>query len=145
MLGTLDAAEFRRQLAGLSDIGSGEDQSGKYYRELSAEFVLLLAIAFNRQELDATTLWTRIESGIQKGLAEANGTDVERLVSSCLSHVMANVNVVVANERALEIQHKIYDLDEAARLSLCAYLAKHRYTALTLGRDLWELHKGGVS
>ena len=140
----LDAGEFRRRLAGLSDVGAGEDQSPKLYRDMCSEFVLLLAIAFNRLELEALTLWTRIDSGIQKGLSECGGTDVERLVSVCLDHVKAEASRVVADDRCVEIQSKLYNLDDSARVAFIAYLAKHRFVALTLGRDLWELHKGGV-
>ena len=48
MIGQLDCAEFRRQLAGLVDVAGAQDQYADDYRELASDFVLLLAIVFNR-------------------------------------------------------------------------------------------------
>src|SRR3990167_5209566 len=99
----LDAAEFRRRLAGLSDAGGGEDLIPEEYRDLASDYVLLLAICFNRDRLDAKTLWTRIDSAIERGLAECDGEDIERFVSVGMEHVFAYVNVVATNGAALDI------------------------------------------
>jgi len=141
MIDVLNAELFRQKLAGLVDEADGESDWAEQYREIASDFVLLLAIGFNRKELDAKTLWTRIDSAIQKGLAECDGIDVERLMSSCLSHVMAPINVVATQEKALEIQATITKLPKERRAYFCSYLAKHRYAAIVLGREKWESQK----
>lgn len=145
MIKPLDCAEFRRRLAGLSDIASGQEEYADDYRELASDFVLLLAICFNRRELEATSLWTRIDSAIQKGLAECNGDDVDRMVSSALDHVMANINVVATQADALRIQDSLHSLGRDARAYFTQYLAKHRYPAIVIGRQKWEARKAELA
>jgi hypothetical protein len=133
----IEPAEFRRRLAGLSDSGGGEDLAPGVYRDIASDMVLLCAICFNRDQLDATTLWTRIDSGIERGLAECGGEDVERFVDVCLQHVLASANVVAANEKALEIQDRIYSLGDSKRVMFLRYLAEHRMPSLVFGRKKW--------
>jgi hypothetical protein len=137
----LDAAEFRRRLAGLSDAAGGEDLIPDEYRELAAEYVLLLAICFNRDRLDAVTLWSRIDSAIERGLAECDGEDIERFVSVGLEHVLASVNVAASNERALEIQDRLFSLRDHQRVFFLRYLADHRYPAIVFGRGKWQAYQ----
>lgn len=145
MLSTLDCQEFRRRLAGLEDIASNQDAYSDDYRELASDFVLLLAICFNRQQLEATSLWTRIDSAIQKGLAECNGDDIDRLVSSALEHVLANINVVATQADALRIQESLGSLERDARTYFAQYIAKHRYSAIVIGRQKWEARKAEIA
>lgn len=140
-ISNLSQAEFRRRLAGLEDVSSGQNEYADDYRDLASDFVLLLAICFNRRQLEATSLWTRIDSAIQKGLAESNGDDLDRMVSSALDHVLASMNVAATQEDALRIQESIAELDRSQRVYFAAYLAKHRYTAIVLGRKKWEERK----
>ena len=141
MIEELTPELFRQKLAGLIDEADGESDWAEEYREIASDFVLLLAIGFNRRELDAKTIWARIDGAIQKGLAECDGVDVDRLMSTCLDHVMASVNVVATQSRALEIQASIVAMPKERRAYFCQYLARHRYAAIVLGRQKWEAHK----
>ena len=134
----LDAAEFRRRLAGLSDSGGGEDLVPEEYRDLASDYVLLLAICFNRDRLEAVTIWPRIDTAIERGLAECNGEDIERFVSVGLEVVLADVGKVVSNEQALAIQSRLYGLGDSQRVFFLRYLAEHRYPAIVFGRGKWE-------
>ncbi len=135
---TLDAGEFRRSLAGLSDTAGNQDANAVEYRELASDFVLLLAICFNRRQLEVTTLWNRIDSAIQKGLAECNGDDLDRFVSAALEHIIAPVGVVASQDDAIRIQEELSGLGDDARLYFLQYLAKHRYPAIVMGRNKWQ-------
>lgn len=145
MIENLDAELFRQKLAGLVDESDGESDWAEQYRDIASDFVLLLAIGFNRRQLEVTTLWERIDSAIQKGLAECDGVDVDRLMSTCLEHVLAPINIVAAQEKALEIQSAITHLPKERRAYFCQYLSKHRYAAIVLGREKWLQHKEKLS
>ena len=137
----LDAAEFRRRLAGLSDAAAGEDLIPDEFREIASDYVLLLAICFNRDRLDAVTIWNRIDGAIERGLAECDGEDLERFVSVGLEHVFADMNVVVANDIALQLQERIYALRDHQRIFFLRYLSEHRYPTIVFGRSKWGQHQ----
>jgi len=145
MIKTLDAGAFRRKLAGLCDATEGEEMNAEDYRELAGDFVLLLAICFNRKSLDAKTIWTRIDSAIQKGLADCDGEDISQFTNTCLEHVMASVNVVAAQEDCICIQTKLYGLEKQQAVFLLQYLAKHRMPAIVWGRERWENRKEEIN
>lgn len=136
----IDSIEFRRRLAGLSDSGDGEDLTPAVYRDLASDFVLLLAICFNRDQLDATTLWSRIDSAIERGLGVCDGEDIERFADACLEHVLANINAVAANDAALAIQASIYGLGDSQRVHFLRYLAEHRRPSIVFGRGKWQAY-----
>jgi hypothetical protein len=138
---TITPKEFRQRLAGLADPAAGEDVDREDYGPFAAEFVLMLAIAFNRRTLDATTLWTRIGSAIERGLAACDGDDLDRLVSVALEHVQANINVVACEDHCVSYQSRLRRLPKEARVYFCRYLADHRYPVIVMGRDLWEQRK----
>ena len=133
--------EFRQTLAGLRDPAAGEDMQADDYGPFVAEFVLMLAICFNRKTLDATSLWTRIGSAIERGLAACDGDDLDRLVSVSLEHIQANINVVACEETCVGYQSRLRRLPKEARVYFCRYLADHRYPAIVMGRELWEQRK----
>jgi len=135
---TIDSIEFRRRLAGLSDSGDGEDLTPSVYRDLASDLVLLLAICFDRDQLDPTTLWTRIDSAIERGLGVCDGEDIERFVDSCLDHVLASINQVAANETALVIQARLYGLEDSQRVNFLRYLSEHRRPCIVFGRGKWQ-------
>lgn len=141
----LDCVEYRRRLAGLADTAGIESGFADQYRELSSECVLLLAICFNRRVLDAVTLWSRIDSAIQKGLAECDGEDVDRFLSSCFEHIQASVNVTATQVDAVRIQQQLLALLDDGRVYFLQYMAKHRYVAIALGREKWEARKAEIA
>ena len=135
---TLDAQEFRRKLAGLADATEGEGLNSEEYREIAGDVVLLLAICFNRKSLGAVTMWTRIDSAIQKGLADCDGEDISQFISTCLEHVLAHVNVVACQKDCVRIQTQLYGLENQQAVFLLQYFAKHRMPAIVWGRAKWE-------
>lgn len=137
-IATFDAAEFRRRLAGLADTAGGTDLVAGEFRELASDYVLLLALCFNRRALEAQTLWTRIGSAIAKGLSECGNGDVERFVSTGLAHVLATSNAIAAHPESVRIQCRLYGLSEDERVGFLQYLAKHLAPALVFGRQKWE-------
>lgn len=140
----LTTEQFRQRLAGLIDPAAQEDLHPDDYGYLAARFVLLLAIAFNRKQLQAKTIWARIESAIDRALADCDGDDLNRLMSSALEHVKANINVVVSEETCLAIQSELKSLPKEARVYFCRYLSDHRYPAIVMGRELWEQRKSDL-
>lgn len=139
-LQVLTAEEFRRQLAGLEDVRGTAAFSTEAFREHATNFVVALALAFNRRALDATTLWTRIDSAIKRGVTAAQGGDVDALISSALSHVKASPNAVVSPEFAA-MTDAIRALDEDAVYCFLRYLSDHAYTAIIAGKAAWETRK----
>lgn len=142
---TLDAAEFRRKLAGLCDATEGESFNAEDYRELAGDVVFLLAICFNRKQLDAKTIWTRIDSAIQKGLSDCDGEDISQFINSCLEHVLANVNVVACQDDAVRIQTVLYGLEKEQSVFLLQYFAKHRMPAISWGVQKWNERKEEIN
>lgn len=141
MMEVLNAVEFRQRLAGLADVAGGQDELPDMFRDLASDYVLLLAMVFNRKRLDAKTIWTRIDSAIQSGLAECDGEDIERFCDVGFNHVQATPNVVACHGGALDIQQQLYSLDEESRVCFLQYLSRHRYPAIVFGRQKWEERK----
>lgn len=125
-------------------MAGGNDHFSEEFREHASNYVLLLAICFNRNELDAKTLWKRIESAIRKGLAECDNVDLDRFVSVGLEHVMSNINVAAAHPVALEIQAGLNALDEDARVYFLQYISKRVPAVIVAGRQKWEQHKASL-
>ena len=137
----LDAAEFRRQLAGLSDQTGGEEFDTDAYKELSTKLVLLLYIAFNGRKLDAKTIHSRIESAINKGLADCDGEDISQFVNTALNHVMANINTVTSQPDCVDIQSELYELQPRQAVCLLQYLEKHTMPAIAWANQRYKSKK----
>lgn len=145
VLPTFDAAEFRRKLAGLSDSTGGEGDLPESCKERSVDLVELIAICFNRDKLDAMTLWDRIESGIRKAIEECQPDDMAGVVNVCLSHVMAEPNKVVGNARSQELQDNLYGLQEDQSVAVVRYLSTHMYPCIRFGKQRWDASKEAKS
>lgn len=145
MITQFDYPEYRRRLAGLSDTAGIESGFADQYRDLSSECVLLFCICYNRRSLKPENIWERIDSAIQKGLAECDGEDVSRFLSTCFEHILASINVTAAQVDAIRIQQQLLGLTDDARVYFLQYMAKHRYTAITLGREKWEARKADIA
>lgn len=141
----LDAAEFRRQLAGLSDQTAGEEFDTDTYKELSTRLVLLLYIAFNGRKLDAKTIHSRIESAVNKGLADCDGEDISQLVNTALKHVMANINTVTCQQDCVDIQQEIYALGTHQAVCLVQYLGKHTMPAIAWANERYKARKEEIA
>lgn len=136
----LTPAEFRKQLAGLRDERGSAAFSTDAFRQHGVDFVVALALVFNRRELDVKTLWTRIDSAITTGITEANGNDTHRLIDAACGHVLASPNAVVSSEFQ-SLTSGIFAMDEDESYAFVRHLAKSRYTLIAFGRQAWEERK----
>ena len=140
MIEKLSSDEFRKRLAGFTDASPIDTSKwDDEFSELASDLVYLLAWVFNRDSLDAKTLWSRIDSGIQRALATCDN-DVSRLLHICLDHVMATPDSVLGKNAVL-IQKRIVGLGPEKRSPFISYLASHRYSVLVGGRSKWEMRK----
>lgn len=137
----LDAQEFRRRLAGLEDVEASGAFSPDDFRDIASDFVCALAVVFNRKDLDAKTLWSRIGSAIETGIVEAQGGDIDRFENHCLSHILAPISIVAASDAYGQYTEPMRRMDEDARVAFIRYLSKHLYPAVVFGRRKWEERK----
>lgn len=123
-------------------------ESGAYsaeaYRQTAAEFVCALALVFNRRELKAVTLWSRIGSAIETGVVAARGGDLDRFEDHCLRHVKASVSLVASSEDYARMTASLTRFDDAACVHFVRYLAEHTMPAIKRGRALWEARKSDL-
>lgn len=140
-LGTLDAARFRQELAGLID----EEESGEFspddFREQAAMLCYVLARLYNRKVLEAMKLWERIGTALATACEKVDDGDLDRFVSICLDHVKATHSRVAADEHAAGILAEITEQDESWRLGFVTYVKSHSFTAIIHGRRRWEVAK----
>lgn len=111
------------------------------FRDVAADFVCALSIVFNRKELDAKTLWSRIGSAIETGLTEAQGGDLDRFENHCLTHILAPISMVAASESYAAYTAAMRNLDADGSVAFVRYLANHLYPAIIFGRQRWEERK----
>lgn len=137
----LDAESFRRILAGLEDPDTTARYTPDNFREDASRLVFVLALCFNRDVLDAVTLWERIASAITTACAKVDDGDLDRLISLALEHVKAEHTRVAANEMASSIIADLTEQDDSWRMGFVRYLKQHTYTAIIHGRRYWETHK----
>lgn len=137
----LDAESFRRTLAGLEDPDKTAHYTPDRFRDDASRMVYMLAICFNRDVLDAVTLWERIASAITTACAKVDDGDLDRLISLALEHVKAEHTRVASNDQASAIIAELTEQDDSWRLGFVRYLKQHTYTAIIHGRRYWETHK----
>lgn len=142
---TLDAKEFRRTLAGLSDQSDGDDMNNDDYRELASQVGLLLYVAFNHRKLDSKSIHNRVQSAIGKGLADCDSQDVSQFISSALEHVSADINTVTNQEDCVQIQRAMYSLTGPQQLNLLRYIAKHKMPTQAWGCERWRDRKEEIA
>lgn len=137
-LSPLDAATFRREMAGLADVEARGVLDPLSFREAASDFACALAIVFNRDALDAMTLWSRISSAIDSGLPVANDGDLERFESHCLDHIKATPSRVVSDERYAALTEPLRNYDDEQRAAFLRYLSDHLMPVAMFGRRKWE-------
>lgn len=132
--------EFRQKLAGLKDDRASGALSSEGFRDIAVDFAVALCLAFNRRQLDPKTLWTRLDSAIQKGISDACGGDIHALINAACAHVLAPPNAMVSPEFEALIAPML-KLDEDESYAFVRYLAKSRYTLIVFARKAWEERK----
>lgn len=136
----LDAAAFRRELAGLTDPQAPKAMSADY-KELASEFCRLLAKRFNRDQLDALTLWDRIATAVTTACGKVDDGDLDRLICLALETIKADVSLAASDQELAYWIGTVTERDESWRLGFVRYLKQHTLTVIVHGRRLWEITK----
>lgn len=140
VLRKVSAAEFRRELAGLLDKRDSGAFSDDKMQQLAIDLYVALAVLFNRRKLDAKTIWTRLDSAVQRGCSAANGGDVTALVNACCQHVMAAANGMVAPE-VQGLLFPILQMDSDAAYAFVRFVEQRRFTLLAFAQKAWGERK----
>lgn len=122
-------------------------ESGAYCPDLfldaAADFIVALALIFNRRQLKPITLWTRIGSAITTGIPVAQGGDLARFEEHCRKHVMAAENVAAnAEYRKLTAALDKYD-DVQSRHFILAF-SERLVNWMKHGIERWENRKAAL-
>lgn len=139
----LTTDEFRARLAGLT-LEEHEELDSEEMLDLASKIVFALAKHFNRDELEATTLWDRIASGITTACEQVDNGDVTRWLDICLAHVMATPGAVAGDAELRSVMASLAAMDDQKRIQFLAFIKSRVYGILMVGRDLWEQRKGGA-
>lgn len=140
LLPALDADTWRQTLAGLRGPTVSKTTSGQF-REAAEQLVYVLAICYNRDELDPKKLWDRIATAVATACAKVDDADLDRLVSLALEAVRADHARVAANDEVTTIVADICEREETWRTGFVRYLQQHTYAAIIHGRRAWETRK----
>lgn len=135
-----DAEQFRRELAGLTESEAGPEERD-LYKEAGAKLVYALARLYNREVLEAKTMWDRIGGAIHLACQQVDDGDLDRLVTVALDHVQANPSRVATDEQVPYLIGDTIERDESWRLGFVRYLKTHHYVVLVHGRRYWQMHK----
>lgn len=131
-------AEFRLRLAGLCS--EKRDAGVEAYRPLATRIVVLLARHYNRETLDPTALWSRIETAILSGVEKRAGSP-ETMLSAMLEHVKAPAERVARDEDFAALLGELAAQDQAFLDGLAGYLRKATYAVMMFARSAWEAEK----
>lgn len=139
---SLDTESFRRELAGLAEIHTGEcggESSPASYGDAAALLCVALSEQFG-ESLDRTTLWDRISSGILTAAAKTDDGDLAWLLSMCLEHVKASPASCATSEVVARLMATL-EMHAEWRIGFVNYLTTHHYVVIVRGRDAWQRHK----
>lgn len=140
LLGELSTEEFRQRLAGLID---PSEQLGLTDREevrlTAIDFAACLPQVFG-DDLDRTTLWDRIGSGLQTAFAKTVGDDVEFFISEVCRHIHAGT-AAARCEALCEITMRVSAWECEQREAWMRYLTTHLPIVLVHARAAWESQK----
>ena len=111
-------------------------------KQTAIRLVSVLAKLFG-DDLDRKTLWGRIGSALETAHAKVSDDDLDRFADLCLEHVQADPGQAAACDALTTLRQQWGAWPPETRFGVLAYLATHRYAALTHGRARWELVKKG--
>jgi len=142
-LSILDTETFRRDLAGLSDPRvSDETRAPKdELRAAAVEFCVLLAELFNRDKLDAITLWTRIASGLAVACSRVDDGDLEAFSCIALEHVQADGTRVACSDRYAVWIRDYPGKSAEWRRALIQHFDRFGFVVVALARQAWQARK----
>jgi hypothetical protein len=136
----IDAAEFRRKLAGLGDPGRLlPDNELDIVKDEAVKLCLILAEVFS-DDLDRKTLWERIGNGLSVCPVKCGG-DWELLLEGLFEYVKADPGKVAANPKLDSwIETMLYRPQEWKEQFIRICETK-RMLIIVKARQLWNLNK----
>lgn len=138
---TMDFHGLRQRLAGLVDSRSEVPaELLAMQRQLAIKFVATLPQLFG-SGLDRTTLWDKIGSALEVGIAQAPSGDIERFVELVLDTIQCDDAQAARSTRLISLLHEQANNPEEERVAFLAYIAKHRRPLLLFARAEWERYK----
>jgi hypothetical protein len=139
MIENLDAASFRRELAGLTQPVIDVPDTAEL-KDLATNICFVLALCYNRDVLDPIKLWDRIGSALATASQEAGDGDMDLFLSRCLEHVKAE-HTVAASPHVVTLLSCLTALSDGTRAALVEYIRKYQYAVLIHGRVRWQEYK----
>lgn len=135
-----DANAWRQRLAGLTDpdYSAGDDDPAQAeQKEAAIELCLCLCDLFGAS-LDRMTLWDRIGSALASSAAKVDNGDIDRFVTMCLEHVLADVGAAGRHTGVAALLHAASEKNLSWRQGFVRYVAGHVYTIPVHARIRWE-------
>jgi hypothetical protein len=136
----IDAAEFRRKLAGLGDPGRLlPDDELAIVKDEAVKLCLILAEVFS-DDLDRKTLWERIGNGLSVCSAKCGG-DWELLLEGMLEYVKADPGKVAANPKLDNWIEFMLHRPQEWRNQFIRVCETKRMMLIVKARQLWNINK----
>lgn len=142
-LPVLDTEALRRRLAGLADPfatglkkGCAEDTS---LRETASDFCLLLCRQFGN--LERTTLWDRIGSGLAVACAKVHDGNLEVFFSLVLEHVKADVGAAATDKGFAAILATVATWPAEVRYAFVEFVRSRLFVVVANAKARWEEYK----
>lgn len=131
--------DYRKVLAGLIDPSEQIDGTTRELIRIKAvDFAVFLARHFNRDKLDAVTIWERLGSAIETAHAKTPGGDFELFLNLCLDHILADRNRVLSDPTGSELIEFFADEPEEVAVEFIGYLVSRLFVVLTHTRQRWK-------
>ena len=138
----LSTEEYRQKLAGLIDPEQEvADDRRTEIKQVAIDFVALLPLFFG-EELERTTLWDRIGTGLQTALAKTASSDHEFFAQCVLSHILANPAKTASNGQLRDLLDKVGAWTDGDRQAWMRCFGTHLIPILVYARANWEDAKG---
>lgn len=135
--------DFRKSLAGIADperrIQASEQSS---FRPTAEQVVVFLCRVFG-DGLQKTTLWSRIDSGLQAACAKVSDGDIEAWLCLLFDHVRGDVGTLSEGEHAelLSLINTLQSRDESHRKAFVRWAETRRVAVVAHGRAAWDKWK----
>lgn len=136
----LDCQGFRQQLAGLASTDVMYYEPEKF-KELGIRLGFVMAKLFNRNVLEATTLWERIGNGIRTAAAKVGNGDTDYFMNLCLEFVMAEDVRVASDDDCGALILELSQQEEPFRRQWIRYLHDRVFVITTFARQQWMQYR----
>lgn len=135
----LSMEAYRKQLAGLVDEAKAAEHP-KAFETQAVDLAFVMAHLYNREELDAINLWSRIASGLEQSARENSG-DASSLVNGCLLHIKADAGKTACSEALGNLLGVVSSQDEAWQRQWSRWIVNHIHIITVKARALWQAKK----